>query len=376
MKNNMLNYVDAYINGEDILEYSLDELENNAEFMLEVLKRTDKSMYQFTSEDLKHDYAFITNVIKLFKNDENFVADVVEKALALKNDEYDTAYAEFLITSAEVLLKNDNLNYVDLAIKFSLFNHQNAIIIAALKEDSDVKDIIGEGFLYIQTRYNSDIVNKFYAEKFIERIIYNNNYSIDEFLHANFKTYEELINYGINNCFINNIRMKDDALADYVCCHINLLNEYSQKVESIGLDWNNYEKGLNYQKFEVLEEKIDSLIDDTPKAITTGLHILNKLVDDLSLQKEFNSYLDYLDKCDSDNMVPAKEIYIEPDKDKEALDKLMTFADKKVFEQCKKEAKEIFKSKKIPRLDDDDNYNQVDQDNKNRILKIDFNKYK
>ena len=106
------------------------------------------------------------------------------------------------------------------------------------------------------------------------------------------------------------------------------------------------------------------------------MHILNKLVDDLSLQKEFNSYLDYLDKCDSDNMVPAKEIYVEPDKDKEALDKLMTFADKKVFEQCKKEAKEIFKSKKIPRLDDEDNYNQVDQDNKNRILKIDFNKYK
>ena len=57
----MLKYsasiVEDYIEGNDIEDFDIDELENDRSFMLDVIKKTkDKNFYNLCSDDLKHDY--------------------------------------------------------------------------------------------------------------------------------------------------------------------------------------------------------------------------------------------------------------------------------------------------------------------------------
>ena len=68
-----------YINGEDIKEYTLEELENNYDFMLSVIKYTnDKKIYNLCSKNLKNNYGFIKEIIILFKYDFNFINKIAE----------------------------------------------------------------------------------------------------------------------------------------------------------------------------------------------------------------------------------------------------------------------------------------------------------
>ena len=61
----MLKYsastVEDYIEGNDIEDFDIDELENDRSFMLDVIKKTkDKNFYNLCSDDLKHDYEFVS----------------------------------------------------------------------------------------------------------------------------------------------------------------------------------------------------------------------------------------------------------------------------------------------------------------------------
>ena len=54
MKKYSRDLVEKYINGEDIEDYSLDELENDKNFMMLVISQTtDRKMYNYCSESVK-----------------------------------------------------------------------------------------------------------------------------------------------------------------------------------------------------------------------------------------------------------------------------------------------------------------------------------
>ena len=67
MKKYSRDLVEKYINGEDIEDYSLDELENDKNFMMLVISQTtDRKMYNYCSESVKSDYEFVKYVILKF----------------------------------------------------------------------------------------------------------------------------------------------------------------------------------------------------------------------------------------------------------------------------------------------------------------------
>ena len=80
----MLKYsasiVEDYIEGNDIEDFDIDELENDRSFMLDVIKKTkDKNFYNLCSDDLKHDYEFISVLLDMFKDDTKFIVSVADE---------------------------------------------------------------------------------------------------------------------------------------------------------------------------------------------------------------------------------------------------------------------------------------------------------
>ena len=82
MKENMKNLVQKYINGEEIPESVLKDLEKDKKFMMEVIKASkDKKIYNLCAEVLKKDYEFIKYLILTFKDDVNFITMVANEYL-------------------------------------------------------------------------------------------------------------------------------------------------------------------------------------------------------------------------------------------------------------------------------------------------------
>ena len=74
MKKYNIETVYNYINGEDIADFTLEELESNTNFMIDVINASnDKNFYNFTEDNVKTDYRFVKFIINKFKEDENLI---------------------------------------------------------------------------------------------------------------------------------------------------------------------------------------------------------------------------------------------------------------------------------------------------------------
>ena len=77
-----------YINGNDIENYNVEELENDYEFMKLVINVSkDKNIYKLCSDKLKNNYEFIKFIIYKFKNDIDFICKVANSYLDITNNE-------------------------------------------------------------------------------------------------------------------------------------------------------------------------------------------------------------------------------------------------------------------------------------------------
>ena len=102
-----------YIEGNDIPEYDIDELENDYEFMISVINYTkDKNMYHLCSEEVKYNYEFVKFMVKKFSQDTTFICTVANDFLKKNKDRL--KYIELLLIMRDLTRnkpENDE-NYV------------------------------------------------------------------------------------------------------------------------------------------------------------------------------------------------------------------------------------------------------------------------
>ena len=78
--------VEDYVQGNDIDKYDIEELENDSQFMMQVIDKTnDKKMYEFCSSKVKDDYEFIKFMIYKFQNDKDFIVMLADDYLKKHN---------------------------------------------------------------------------------------------------------------------------------------------------------------------------------------------------------------------------------------------------------------------------------------------------
>ena len=87
MKKYSKELINKYIKGEDIENYQIEELENNKDFMIQVIKETnDKNIYNLCTEKVKKDYEMVKFMVLTYNGDLNFITDIADKYLKETGD--------------------------------------------------------------------------------------------------------------------------------------------------------------------------------------------------------------------------------------------------------------------------------------------------
>lgn len=210
-----LKLVYDYIWGNDIEGYSIDELENDPDFMLLVLEKSkDKRMYDLCSDLVKSSYLFVRGVIDLFKDDLDFLSVVVNNYFNTLTDaekEQGTAYAELNILMSNLYGKVVNEFTVG-AAGFYEFERQRAKACINAFEDLTMKEESKEGFVITAVEYEDNpIIVDFVARRMINSALYNGRFDNLEYLvHRRFKSISDFENYG-------ELRFLQDCISSYDC---------------------------------------------------------------------------------------------------------------------------------------------------------------
>lgn len=238
MKEYNIELILKYINGEDV-----EGAEDDYKFMISVIKYTkDKNMYELCSDNVKSTYEFVLFMIEEFKCDIEFLIDVVD--YYLDNEREEVKRIEILIIMCDTF-KDSNyikeysslLANIYATIKFNI----EAIKKQPTMEFETIKEVIQEGFNFILENYNSsNIVMNYFAEKFIIDIVVEHNINLEEMLHNDFKTYDQLEKYGKIRYLIKLLNKYDTNLVDYIICHKELLNDIKTELDRIKNNWNLY----------------------------------------------------------------------------------------------------------------------------------------
>lgn len=238
MKKIDISLVKKYVNGEDLGEFTSEQLENDKDFMMWVISYTnDIKMYSFCSESVKLNYEFVEYLVLKFKDNSEFIMTVADNYL--DNADTDWESKELSIIMEKVLPK-------ELAEKYEVLNETSYFlkrleVEIAKAKDSKLESMVGMGFLLMFDQYNgSDIILDYYANNMIGEIIRDNNIDFEKMLHTQFKSASKITEMGINNYIVNFISCYDSMLSSYVSTHLDIIKPIANRIKRIQDDWDRY----------------------------------------------------------------------------------------------------------------------------------------
>ena len=265
--------INDYIKGEKVEGYSIEELENDKEFMMLVIKKTnDKNFYKLCSEGVKKDYEFVKYLITKFKDDIEYICEVADFYLKDLDDEI--TRIELIIIMTELTKNNKEKNHNYKIILESIFKLKRVKIeMGKIEQGEEYSREVGMGFIVIFDQYNKNkTILEFYAKRIIEEIFVEYDIDLEKILYNRFKTPEELDKMGINNYIIEFVSYYDPMLSSYLSTNIELMTELKTKIEEIQKKWNLNIKNKEIKKYTILYEKVheyitnygsDSILDET-----------------------------------------------------------------------------------------------------------------
>ena len=244
-----------YIMGNDLGEYSSEELEDNKEFMIDVIEKTnDKRMYNLCSNNVRLDYEFVKYIVLKFRDDVDFIKKVADNYL--NNIGVDNDYERVeLLTIMSSLTNCFDYNFMLDAVysgkrlSIELYNVKN-------KDNKDDFNL-GMGCVVIYDSYHgSEIILKYFAKKMIEEIFSEFDIDLEGKLHAEFKNSTDIDEIGVNTYMISFIQKYDSMLASFASSHIEVLESFSKKIKNIKNNWNSFNTKEESEKYKLMITKV------------------------------------------------------------------------------------------------------------------------
>lgn len=342
--------VKKYINGEDIEGYSFEELENDKEFMMKVIKISkDKNFYDSCSEKLLNDYEFIKYLILTFKDDLEFVSMVADNYLDTEPKDEDALELQIIMYN---LTENDFHLH-------SMYSHKLARttkvrdMVFNLKYLDTLK--IKSLFLLVTNKYfDNKIIMDYYAEDILDALYEDNYFKLKGLFLRKFKITDNLSKPELVEFIIEMVNTSDIGLAAYLRKNENLLEFYIDDIRSEQLKW---QKELKEGHEDIYEEIYNLCLIENKDNFFLGENILyyafketgileemderghvpfvidNESIDNESIDNETSSFLDALIEAEWEgpsnkvlgitincNPMPVEEFYNKLNGDKEALD--------------------------------------------------------
>lgn len=282
-----------YVNGNDIYGYNIDDLENNPDFMMDVIRFTkDKKMYDLCSDNVKNNYVFVKFMIETFKDDAAFVSSLALNYLSNLSEE-DISYKEIIVMAGDLVGDIDDL--LTIRLKREIFTTLEMCSIQdALsdKNNCDLNNELGMGFIFIIDSYgSSNIIKNCFAKEFIEKIFFTGEMTLEELIHKHFKTFYSFEKSGVNKFLINYIEMHDRYLAAHISKHIYLLDDLKHSIAKIGKNWNNYIENINRRRINILNQEAYSYVDDNNILMRYSVYeLILYVIKKYNLEDIFNKY--------------------------------------------------------------------------------------
>ncbi len=280
-----------YIYGNDIEEYTLEELEASPEFMTEVITSTkDKNFYDYAEENVKRNYEFIKAVVTTFKEDDNFICNIADTYITNSNNELNKI--ELLIIMINLIKNKESLHYAKYKLTLrTIFSRKRVEAELIKQKNKDINKEIGMGFLLIyDTFQESKLVTDYYAQETIKDIF--NEIDLEETIHNNFQEKQQLDDIKIKSYLLNLISQYDQALTSYISTYPHLLEEQLKQIDYIKNNWQKYNTQKERKLYNNIEEEIHNYINyqSNGELLLDEEEILYLLGEDLKIMPLINKH--------------------------------------------------------------------------------------
>jgi len=284
--------IEDYIQGNDIEGYNIEDLENDYEFMINVIEETnDKKMYNFCSDNLKKDYRLVKYLINKYNYDLDYIKNIADNFL--DNVESELERIEICLIMDKYMSREEPNNpykvilaavYQTKRVEIELYKHTS--------NDDFANNEIGMGFLLMYDLYNeSTLVTDFFAEKTIIAILSENEINLEEHLHSKFKTFEDIEKYGINNYLIQFISVYDSMLSSYISTKPYLLKSLISQIKYIKLNWENYNIKEEFIMYNTLLNEVNKYMEEHEfECILTEIEMVYLVAKKLGISSKIKEY--------------------------------------------------------------------------------------
>lgn len=300
MKKIDISLIKKYVNGEDLGEYSIEQLENDTDFMIDVISYTnDYKMYSACSEKVKKDYELVKYLVLKFKDNADFITNAAD--YYLDNTDTDWERRELGIIMEKVLPK-------DSSDKYSVMNEAAYLTKRLEIEVAEVKDpkletMIGMGFGLIFDQYNgSDIILDYYANSLLGEIIRDNNIDFEKMLHTQFKSADKITEIGINNYIVSFVGYYDSMLSSYISTHLDLVKPTANRIKLIQENWGSYTSKDEVKRYNNMLDMIHEYMSmsDSNMEENEVLYYVAKELGIIEKVKQYDGTNDYEEEYDID----------------------------------------------------------------------------
>lgn len=371
MKKTDISLIKKFVNGEDLGEYSMEQLENNTDFMIDVISYTgDYKMYSSCSEEVKKDYKLVKYLVLKFKDKEDFITKVADNYLY--NADTDLERIELCIIMENILPEDLSGKYRSIS-KAVYFTRRVEIEALEIK-DPKIETMIGMGFWLIFDQYNgSDVILDYYAKCLLDEIIRDNNIDFEKMLHNQFKSADKITEIGINNYIVNFIGYYDSMLSSYISTHLEIVNPIASRIKQIQDNWNNYSLKDEAKRYNNMLSMVHDYMNMTDSNILES-ELLYYIAKELGIFEKLKQY-------DGTTYLIDNDFDIDSELDEEVIEDIVkfeidrSFKEKSIYLKVKKIImNQLFSDKPL------DLYSLIDEDkrqtiaiSKNKIIKINPN---
>ena len=252
--------INAYINGEELVGYNIDILEDDYLFMIMAINKSgDKKLYNLCSDNVKSNYELVKYLIERFSDDLEYISKVADYYISKEMD--DVLRLEIILIMCKFTKNKDIQKYGFYKLLAEARFSEAMFEIECMKHDNDIDketiNQIGMGFILAQEQYEEyEIISEFFAQRFIEEILWVYSLTFEKIVHEKFKSYDDLENYGATKFLIDYIAKFDFFLAEYVACHNYILDFMLEEIPRIKYNWDAFERRNEYKKYEIILDEI------------------------------------------------------------------------------------------------------------------------
>ena len=300
-KNFDISLIKNYINGDSLGKYSIDELENNCEFMKEVIDYTnDCNIYNLCSDNLKKDYTFVKYLVNKFNNNYEFIDKI--SSYYLNNGKNKMNKKELCILLENILPKGLSEKYYRInTIKFYV---DRLRIEMYNKKNPSTKDLVGMGFINFNKEYsNNKITFDYYVKSLIEEIMKDyNRFRVDlydELMKSNFTSEMDVASF-----IVDYISKNDIFLGMYINNNLHLIDDIIKDTNKLKNQWYKEKNIINKERLWEMDALIYKYLNNTIHLLTDSSIIFYaaKELGVLDTIKEFYKiqYKEVVDDIDND----------------------------------------------------------------------------